>query len=126
MVENKDDLEEMLKQHEEDYNFFSEKLISVVERRESFVELLKIAHPDKIADVREAISAASKLIGLIENRLELTADLIRHNKELTQELADLAKLNDLVDVKLIEYVEKHRPEKLEEIKILLFEDGTSH
>lgn len=125
-VETEDDLEEMLEQHEEDYNFFSEKLISAVEQRETFVKLLKIAPPDKLADVREAIAAADNLIEKIEDSLEFTADLIRKNKELSQRLAEIAEFNDRVDVELIKYVEKNCPERLEEIEILLFEDGTSH
>lgn len=45
-------LEELLKEHEEDYKIFSEKLILASEECESFVNLLKSYPPERIEEFK--------------------------------------------------------------------------
>lgn len=126
MIEDEDDPEVMLEKNEKEYIEFSDKLLAAVHKREDLLKLLKIAHPNKILQINQAVSALDSLIERLEKRLEIIDRLITANKELIREYAVLEKMTDIIEADLTQYIKENCPEKLELLEAILSDDGKSH
>ena len=116
---------------ETDYDFAearereTEKLFERIRLREEMIGLLKIARPEMIADIREAISRLDKSIESTEKIIQLQEEAfeLREKHE-----ADLEKLIPIAD-RMLEELREHLaddPKKLELLEAMLEDDGKSH
>lgn len=120
------DLEEKLLEYKEQYRSESAGLLKKIAEREEFAKLLKIAKPDKIADVRAVIARMDSYIEDTENILEMTAKLIKKTENAIKNENELLAKAEIIRKELIEHIKKNEPEKLELLEAMLSDDGSSH
>lgn len=117
--------DDALIKHEEDHKKISDILLESISQREELVRLLKIARPEKMAELREAISAFDQAIEATENYLATIEDLIQKRRVYIENL----RKGWIISEKLVKgFREKYAddPEKLEMLEALLEDDGSSH
>ncbi|MCD9187677.1 MAG: hypothetical protein LUM44_14755 [Pyrinomonadaceae bacterium] len=120
------DYYERLENAKKDYEEESANLLQMIEKREEMVRLLKIAKPDKIKDIQELIRGLDESIAQTEEIMESISNLIEKIEAAIKHDEKLAVTVEIIQKELIEYVKREKPEKLEELEAMLFEDGTSH
>lgn len=125
-MEEELDYYEKLENAKKDYEEESANLLQMIEKREEIVRLLKIAKPDKIKDVQELIRDWDESIAQTEEILESISNLIQKIEAAIKHDEELAVKVEIIQKELIEYVKKEKPENLEALEAMLFENGTSH
>lgn len=120
-VDEYEEVQDALRRYEES----SAKLLKAVAGREELIAALKIAHPSKLAELREGIVKWDIHIARIESMMESNLDLIEAARELVRSDKRLAAFNDACDKGLAKYAEEH-PEKRELIEAILTDDGKTH
>jgi len=125
-MEEEKDYYEKLEDAKKDYEKESSNLLQMIEKREELVSLLKIAKPDKIKAVQEFIRHCDESISQTEAILESISNLIRLLETAIKRDEELAVKLEIAQEEFLEYIKREKPEKLEEVEAMLFEDGTSH
>ena len=125
-MEEELDYYQKLENAKKDYEEESANLLQMIEKREEMVGLLKIAKPDKIKAVQEIIRDCDESISQTEEILESISNLIRLLETAIKRNEELEVKLEVAQKEFLEYIKREKPEKLEEIEAMLFEDGTSH
>lgn len=108
------------------YQESSDKLLEIIARRDKMKELLKIAQPSKVADVRKCIADCDDLIEKTEKIMEIELELIEQNRDLVRRSKRMEAFLDVAEPEFLKYIAENKPEKLEEVKAMLSDDKSSH
>lgn len=103
----------------------TETLLTLINRREELVGLLKIAKPEKLADIRSAISSLGKSIESTEIIIALNEELIQQKREYAEQMKNLLIMSE----KVLEGMREHfadDAERLEILEAMLEDDGKTH
>lgn len=118
-------MEESIEELHEKNRKETENLLERIKLREEMVGLLKIAKPEKIADIRSAISRLDKSIEATEKIIEINNAIIRQKDEYTEQTIILSEMSE----KILEEMREHfadDPEKLEILEAMLEDDGKAN
>jgi hypothetical protein len=105
----------------EEYQEESAKLFELLQRRDKMRELLKIAQPDKIAEVRRVIANLDSIIKQTEEIMEMIAKTHQKELELDKEYEELDRMNKIIEPLLLAHLKEHNPEAYEKLKAELEE-----
>jgi hypothetical protein len=100
----------------DEYRKKSEFLLQRIKDREEMVELLKIAHPSKIADIRNCIARLDDIIERTEKSMEMHLEALRLEQEIDKDYEELEEMTDHILPELLAYLEKNNPEAYEKLK----------
>lgn len=100
----------------DEYRKESEFLLQRIKDREELVELLKIAHPSKIAEIRNSIARLDDVIERSEKIMEMHLEAQRLQQKADKDYEELEALTDLILPELLAYLEKNNPEAYEKLK----------
>ncbi|HQU82839.1 MAG TPA: hypothetical protein PKY59_06930 [Pyrinomonadaceae bacterium] len=125
-MEEEKDYYEKLEDAKKEYEEESANLLQIISKREEMIGLLKIAKPEKIKEIQELIPRLDKSIALTEEMLESMSNHIKLLESAIKQAEELDAKCDIIQKELIEYIERENPEKLEEVKAMLFGEGSSH
>jgi hypothetical protein len=110
---------------EEQHKKETETLLTLINRREELVGLLKIAKPEKVADIRSAISSLDKSIESTENIIALNDDIILQKREYAEQMKNLLIMSETVLEGMREHLADDS-EKLEMLEAMHEDDGKTH
>jgi hypothetical protein len=117
---------------DEEISVFEEKLkkeveylLTLINRREETVGLLKIAKPEKLADIRTMISRLDKSIESTEDIIALIEKTIEQKHEYVEQLKILLEMSETILKGMREHFADD-PEKLEMLEAMLEDDGKTH
>jgi hypothetical protein len=129
IIENDDGeieiVDEDLIRYEEDYKKETQRLLERIEQREELIGLLKIAKPEKIAELREVISRFDKSIEATEEIILMTEDLIQKRREYIESLKEALIMSEKIEKGMREHF-ADQPEKLAQLEAMLEDKGKSH
>jgi hypothetical protein len=100
----------------DEYRKKSEFLLQRIKDREELVELLKIAHPSKIPDIRNYIARLDDIIERIEKSMEMHLEVQRLEKKIDKDYEELEAMTEAIEPELLAYLEKNNPEAYEKLK----------
>ncbi len=106
-----------------EYNRECAKLIELTERREEMINLLKIAKPSKIVEIREVIPRLDRLIKQTEEIIELSFELVRHKRDHVRRCRRLEAMMEIILPELRKHLAENAPEKLEQLEAMLDPQG---
>lgn len=121
--EEKDEYEIILRRRE--YDAECEKMLRIIGERENVAAHLKIAAPAKISELRQLIQEYDELIELAEDYAALCYAVYEKAIECWKADLKLVRLVEAIEPEFLKYVAEHQPERLEEMQVLLADDGTN-
>ena len=110
----------------EEYERESAFLLEKIGERDDFAKLLKIAKPNKIAQIRTLLAEFDDLIEKQEKLTEMSLKLHHKLREKWRRETKLAAMREAVGPELLKHAAEHQPEKLELLEALLSDDFKSH
>lgn len=121
-VDEYEEVQDALRKYEDS----AAKLLDAIAERDELVAALKIAHPSKIAEIRELIAEWNSLIESAEELLQDELLLVEKVRKLVRTYLELNAMNKLIEPELIKHVAEHNPEQLELLEAMLNDDGKTH
>ena len=113
MAEN--ELDNMSEEYKKEAAFLLER----IKMRDEFAGLLKIARPEKLAELKETIARLDEVIDQTENILAMHQKKASLESRLDRDYEDLDATANIIEKELIEQVSKNNPEKLPELMEML-------
>jgi len=125
-MEEEKDYYEILEERKQSYRAESENLLRAIAEREELVKLLKIAKPENISKIQDAIVRKDFMIEQIEKVLVLTADLVKNAENIIENGEKFIEMFDREREEFLEHIKREKPEEFEEIKALLYGRSSWH
>ena len=100
----------------DEYQKKSEFLLERIKERDEMVELLKIAHPSKIAEIRDLIARLDDVIERTEKVMEILLEAQRLEQKIDKDYEELEAMTEAIEPELLAYLEKNNPEAYEKLK----------
>lgn len=101
-------------------------LLNLIARSDGMRRLLKIAQPENIRKIHEALANIEKGIARTEKIMELEREIFIETQKADKLTIELMEINENVEKELLEYVAKHSPEQLELLEAMLSDDDKTH
>lgn len=127
-IEDYDEVEDAyeIRASRENYERESANLLAKIGERDELVKLLKIAQPEKIAELRELITRYDKYIEDTEEIVAIQYSIYQSRIDYWKQMTELEAMSDVIRPALLKHVAEHNPEKLEELEAMLSGDDKTH
>ena len=103
-----------------------EILLDLVRRRKEMLRLLKIAQPEYIPKVQNAIAGIDDCIEQTEKIMALEREIFLKQQQTDKDWIELAELADKIEPELRTYLAEHHPEQLEIFDAMMSDDDKTH